>query len=409
MGCNLIEHKDRRILSWVPLDKLEEECLTQAKNLSELPFMHQHIALMPDAHAGMGMPIGGVLAAVGAIIPNAVGSDIGCGMIFQKTNIPASLLNEVDTPNGILAKHLIGAIMRCVPVGFAHHRDPQNCAVLDRVSTSTHFCQNEVLMPEIKSGYYQFGTLGGGNHFIELQSDDDGNLCIMIHTGSRNFGFKICNYYNKVAQQLNEKWHSKVPKEYRLAFLPLDSDEGQEYLDWMNLALEFARENRYLILQRVMSVVLNSVKKYTGFTHVELENEIECHHNYAVLENHMGANVVVHRKGAIRACKGDRGIIPGSMGSYSYIVEGLGNPRSFHSCSHGAGRLMSRTKAKQEYSVESVMSDLKERGVVLGKHSMSDVAEECVWAYKNIDEVMNNQTDLVKPVLRLRTVAVVKG
>jgi tRNA-splicing ligase RtcB len=270
------------------------------------------------------------------------------------------------------------------------------------------YAANSVLAKEIENGYYQAGTLGGGNHFIELQESGDGFLGIMIHSGSRNFGKQICDYYHKAARALNEKWYAPIPDEWRLAFLPTDSAEGRQYIDWMSLALDFAYENRASMLTAVRNILDRLMRKYahTDYTYTE---EINCHHNYAAIEHHYGANVWVHRKGATRARAGERAVIPGAMGSYSYIVEGLGDAESFCSSSHGAGRRYSRKGATEAFTAEQVLRDLKEQGVVLGKSNKADVAEESRFAYKDIDEVMNNQQGLVKAVTRLKTVGVVKG
>lgn len=390
-------------------EQIDGGCLEQALHLANLPFIHQWVALMPDTHQGIGMPIGGVIATDGMVIPNAVGVDIGCGMAFVQTNLPAALLRKTETANGKLIQAIIGDILRNIPVGFNHHKKKQHCQALDRA-------QNEIrnlkfapeLLPELDAGYYQAGTLGGGNHFIEIQEDEDGMVGIMLHSGSRNFGFKICHYFNEVAKEYNQKRKTEVPKEYQLAFLPVDSHEGASYIEWMNLALAFARENREQMLERVIETLNQWVEK-CHIGSAEYTNRINCHHNYASLEHHFGKDVWVHRKGAIRAGEDEPGIIPGAMGSSSYIVKGLENPESFHSCSHGAGRKFSRTGAKERYSVEEVMKDLKECNVVLGKHNKRDVAEECRFAYKDIDFVIENELDLARPVKRLKTIGVVKG
>lgn len=390
-------------------EQIDDSCLEQAMNLANLPFIHKWVSLMPDTHTGMGMPIGGVIATDGVVIPNAVGVDIGCGMAFIETNIPAELLKNTETPNGKLIKPVIGDILRNIPVGFAHHQNRQECRALDQAVNNPEKLDFAVeLLPELQNGYFQVGTLGGGNHFIEIQEDEEGKVCIMLHSGSRNFGLKICTYFNKLAKELNHKWQSAVPEEYGLAFLPTDTVEGKSYIEWMNLALCFAYENREQMLLRVIDIVEKWVGKYSG-EKVEFTNQINCHHNYAAIENHYGKNVWVHRKGAIRARENDLGIVPGAMGSYSYIVQGLGNPESFHSCSHGAGRRLSRTKARAEYPVDKVMCDLKDCNVVLGKHKKDDVAEESRFAYKDIDFVINNELDLVKPFKKLKTIGVVKG
>lgn len=390
-------------------ENLEESCLEQAINLANLPFVHKWVALMPDTHTGKGMPIGGVIATENVIIPNAVGVDIGCGMIFAPTNIKLSDVQEVVTGNGTLIQAMIGDILRNIPVGVNRHKTRQESQVLDRAFQEIHlYNKNEELLPLLENAYYQVGTLGGGNHFIELQADREGYLAIMIHSGSRYLGKSICDYFNNAARELNEQWYSEVPAEYGLSFLPVNTKEGKQYINWMKLALDYAYENRQKMMERTMEIVSKYVEKFTGMK-VEYGETINCHHNYAALEHHFGKNVWVHRKGATRVRSGELAVIPGAMGSYSYVVEGLGNPDSFCSSSHGAGRNYSRTGAKNAFSVEQVMVDLKEQGVVLGKSNKNDVAEECRFAYKDIDFVMENQKDLVKPVKKLKTVGVVKG
>ena len=390
-------------------EDLEESCLEQAIHLANLPFIHKWVALMPDTHTGKGMPIGGVIATEDVIIPNAVGVDIGCGMIFTPTNIKLSDVKEIMTGNGSLIQAIIGDILRNIPVGVNRHKTKQPSKVLDKALTEMRLYEkNQELVPLIEDAYYQVGTLGGGNHFIELQVDEEGYVGIMIHSGSRHLGKSICDYFHNIARELNKQWYSGVPEEYRLAFLPVNTKEGKEYINWMKLALDYAYENRQKMMERTMEIVSKYVEKYARIT-VEYGETINCHHNYAALENHFGKNVWVHRKGATRVRKGEIAVIPGAMGSYSYVVEGLGNPDSFCSSSHGAGRNYSRTGAKKAFSVEQVMVDLKEQDVILGKHKKGDVAEECRFAYKDIDMVMENQKDLVKPVKKLKTVGVVKG
>lgn len=398
------------IYVWLPSEEhLDETCLGQALNLSNLPFAFKHIALMPDTHTGYGMPIGGVMASSEAIIPNAVGVDIGCGMGFIHTNVPASLLREVNTPNGNLAQYLVGQIMRDVPQGFDHHRQWQQSTFLDQYPVDKLYRYGNKNLPELDEAYRQIGTLGGGNHFIELQEDEAGMLGIMVHTGSRNLGFKVANYFNRLAKERNKQMGSPVPPQYDLAYLPLDTEEAQGYIGWMNFALEFARQNRQMIMERVRRSVFAGLQRFAGVKHIEILMEVNAHHNYAALEEHFGKQVWVHRKGTIRAAKGELAIIPGAMGSYSYIVEGLGNPDSFHSASHGAGRVMGRKEAVRQFSLDEVLADFKEKDIVLGKRRRGDTAEEYYKAYKDIDEVMEDQMDLVKPVLKLLTVAVVKG
>lgn len=395
---------------WLKGEKdLEASCLEQARHLMQLPFLHKWVCLMPDTHAGMGMPIGGVIAAKDVIIPNAVGVDIGCGMAYVGTNIPVKVLKETMTGNGNLIQGMVGDILRNIPVGFSHHKTPMPCYTMDQaLEEMSRYEKEGELLGQLEAGYFQIGTLGGGNHFIELQEDDNGYLSVMIHSGSRHFGKSVCDYFHQKARELNNRWYSQVPDEYRLAFLPVDTEEGRAYLDWMNLSMAFARENREKMILAVKAVLEKWIGRHTDLT-LEYQDEINCHHNYAALENHYGENVWVHRKGAVRAGNGELTVIPGAMGSYSYVVMGLGNPLSFCSSSHGAGRAYSRKGAMAAFTCEEVMVDLKDQGVILGKKNKRDVAEESRFAYKDIDEVMANQGDLVIPVKRLRTVGVVKG
>ena len=390
-------------------EDLEVSCQEQAYHLAQLPFLYKWVSLMPDTHAGMGMPIGGVIAAKDVIIPNAVGVDIGCGMAYTETNIPVDAIRQIQTGNGSLIQAVIGDIMRNVPVGFAHHKFPMPSYTLDRAFDEFDLYEEDgELLGQLDAGYYQIGTLGGGNHFIELQTDDQGMLTVMIHSGSRHFGKSVCDYFHKKARDLNQKWYSQVPDEYRLAFLPVDSPEGRQYLRWMQLSMDFAKENREKMMLAVKAVLEKYLGKYTDFE-LKFSGDINCHHNYAALETHYGEEVWVHRKGAVRVENGELAVIPGAMGSYSYVVMGKGNPESFCSSSHGAGRLYSRKGAMETFSCEEVILDLKVQGVILGKKGKADVAEESRFAYKNIDTVMSNQTDLVVPVKRLKTVGVVKG
>ena len=391
------------------INSVDEGCIKQAENLARLPFAAEHIALMPDTHKGKGMPIGGVIACEGTVIPNAVGVDIGCGMAFVETDIPVKALRETVTGSGNLVQTICGDILRNIPTGFSHYKTAQSSVVLDRAKEQGEKYEfDKELLPQIDEGYFQVGTLGGGNHFIELQEDENGMCCIMLHSGSRHFGNVVGQYFNNIARALNEKWHSSVDPEWNLPFLPVDTDEGKRYLEWMRLSMDFAYENREVMLRKIKETYTKYVFKYLN-AEPRYSCEINCHHNYADLENHFGKNVYVHRKGAIRAREGELAIIPGAMGSYSYIVRGKGDPESFMSSSHGAGRAYSRTAAVEKFSVESVITDLKQLGVVLSKNKKSDVAEESRFAYKDIDQVMEQQSALTEPVKKLFTVGVVKG
>lgn len=397
------------IKAWVSKEALEENVLEQASNLAELPFVFKWVALMPDCHYGYGMPIGGILATKNVIVPNAVGMDIGCGMCYVQTNIQYKELQEREYDHQPLLKLIVNQVMRDIPVGFALHKEKQSSKVIDQAVIDM---ANDESLPDgdkiLENAYYQIGTLGGGNHFIEFQQDEKGYIGIMLHSGSRNLGAKICQHFNQVAKNLNDTWYSQVPTKNQLPFLPTATNEGKAYLRWMNIALDFAYENREQMIEKTMTIFTHFVANYLA-KEVDYSLRVNCHHNYAALESHYGENVWVHRKGATRAREGELGIIPGAMGSFSYLVSGLGEPESFHSSSHGAGRVYSRTEAKKKISVESVIVDLKEKEVILGKVKKADVAEESRFAYKNIDDVMANQQDLVTPIKKLQTVGVIKG
>ena len=227
----------RPIKIWqTDLEAVGEKCIEQAEHLAKLPFTYKWAALMPDTHAGKGMPIGGVIACENVVIPNAVGVDIGCGMAYVQTNIPVSLLRETITGSGNLVQTICGDILRNIPTGFAHYKTPQPSEVLDRAKCEmSRYEADKELIPQIDEGYYQAGTLGGGNHFIEIQQDDDGMCGIMLHSGSRHFGNIVGQYFNKIAHELNDKWFSQVPTEWNLPFLPVDTDEGKRYLTWISL------------------------------------------------------------------------------------------------------------------------------------------------------------------------------
>ncbi|MFZ2882121.1 MAG: RtcB family protein [Candidatus Moraniibacteriota bacterium] len=378
------------------LGEIEQGALDQAKNLANLPFVFKHVAIMPDSHVGYGMPIGGVLATENVVIPNAVGVDIGCGMCAVKTS-----LTEVDQDT---LKKLMGEIRKKVPVGFAHQKEKQDQRLMpDRNQV---FNMGEICQRENENALSQIGTLGGGNHFIEIQKGNDGHIWVMIHSGSRNLGLQVATHYNKLAEILCDKFYSSVPKSQQLAFLPLDIKEGQDYLLEMKYCVEFALANRQLM----MNNIIDSFKEVTGFKLTD-ENEfvmqfVNIAHNYAALENHFGKNVVVHRKGATKATEGLVGIIPGSMGTKSYIVEGLGNKESFMSCSHGAGRKMGR---KQAIATLNLAEEQAKMENVLGKPRNQDDLQEAPGAYKDIDVVMENQKDLVKILVELKPLAVIKG
>lgn len=372
------------------LDDIEDGALEQAKNLANLPFTFRHVAIMPDSHQGYGMPIGGVLATEGVVIPNAVGVDIGCGMCAVETNI--------DEINMDVLKKIMGDIRKAVPVGFAHHQKEQS---FDFMPSFTSELESGIVDHEFKNALTQIGTLGGGNHFIEIQKAVNGHVWIMIHSGSRNFGFKVAHHYNEKAIELNTKWNSIVPKDQELAFFPLDSDEGQQYIGEMNYCVQFALANRKLMMDRCIEIM----GEHTG---AQFRPMINIAHNYAVMENHFGKNVMVHRKGATLASEKTIGIIPGSQGTASYIVRGKGNIESFKSCSHGAGRKMGRKQAQRTLNLEEEKKKLDDLGIVHAIRNVSDL-DEAPGSYKDISVVMKNQEDLVDILVELKPLAVIKG
>ena len=376
------------ILVWG--EAIDESALAQARNLANLPFAFHHVAIMPDAHVGYGMPIGGVFAALGQVVPHAVGLDIGCGVRAWRTNIPAEqLMPERDA--------VLNDIQRSVPQGFDWHRSSQ----AERTDLFSDVPDVPALQAEVAKAERQLASLGGGNHFIELQVDPDGIVWAMVHTGSRNVGKQIAEHFDHVARDVNRKEGSPVPLEWGLAHLASDSEAGAEYLATMTWCMRFAFESRRLIAEAVQRAL---DRRFPG---VEPDAQVDVHHNYAAIEEHFGEQVVVHRKGAVRA----RGtvLVPGSMGTVSYVGEGRALPDAFESCSHGAGRAMGRKAAMRALPIEHVLAELEERDVKLFKTHKRDVAEEAPEAYKDIDDVMRWQRDLVEPVVRLRPLGVVKG
>lgn len=382
------------ILIWSKsYQNIDTDALKQADNLAQLPFAVGNIAIMPDVHKGYGMPIGGVLATDKVIVPNAVGVDIGCGVQTMETNITKYSTEQLET--------IVDKVKRKVPVGF-EHRNELHPLTKDLMPTYWHMNTKSVIVPmQYKNAQKQLGTLGGGNHFIEIQkSAKTGKLWLMIHSGSRNIGKKVADHYNNIAENLNKMWYTRVPSVYELAFLPIESQQAKSYKEEMEFCIDFARANRNLI----MYILLEEIGIEFGF--FEENGPIDVAHNYARFENHRGKNLIIHRKGATSAKKGEIGIIPGSQGTSSFIVRGLGNEASFKSCSHGAGRKMSRKFAKQQLSLENEKNRMK--GII---HSMEteDQLDEAPSAYKDINKVMKNQKDLVEIIEELKPLAVVKG
>ena len=383
---------NRPVKIWT--NDVEESAMRQIENLTTLPFLHHHLAIMPDVHAGMGMPIGGVLACDGAVIPNAVGVDIGCGMCAVKTNWKME-----DLPAHVIRKEIMKGIRARIPLGIEHHKEAQDAKYLPQ---GHDIDKMEIVKRRQHSILHEVGTLGGGNHFIELQKDEAGNLWIMIHSGSRNLGKQVGDYYNKIAASLNEKWHSVVSPEIRLPFLPHGTREFGAYWNEMKYCIDFALCNRRLMMERIQEVIADSLKG------IEFEPMINIAHNYAAFEHHFGKDVIVHRKGATLAREGVIGIIPGSQGTASYIVKGLGNPDSFCSCSHGAGRVLSRKAAIHTLDMKAEVKNLEAKGIIHAIRCQDDM-QEASGAYKDIDTVIANESDLVKVKTKLLPIAVIKG
>lgn len=371
------------------LDDLEDGALEQAKNLANLPFAFKHIAIMPDSHQGYGMPIGSILATKKAIVPNAVGVDIGCGMCSMRTH-----LTDISKDN---LKETLKIARQLIPVGFSWHEEAQEVDLMPDI---------EADLPLVKRAYQkglkQIGTLGGGNHFVEIQKGSDGYIWLMIHSGSRALGYSVADHYNKLAIRLNERYHSIVNKKIDLAFLPLETSEAKLYWEEMNYCIAYALANRKLMMARLLEA-LTTVMGSFGY-----EDIINKPHNFAAWEEHFGEHVIVHRKGATRAFKGEWGMIPGSQGTNSYIVKGLGNQESFMSCSHGAGRKLGRKQAIRTLNIKEEVRHLNKMGVVHAVRHATDL-DEAPSAYKDIDVVMANQTDLAEIAIRLQPLAVMKG
>ncbi|MBM3985605.1 MAG: RtcB family protein [Planctomycetes bacterium] len=379
-------------------DDVEASALAQLRNLASLPFIHHHVAAMPDVHWGLGATVGSVLAMKGAIIPAAVGVDIGCGMCAVRLSLTAG-----DLPDSLAVVR--AQIERDVPVGFAEHGDrrmpfdPLDQAGLVRGFASLREAHPGIRQREEGRVWRQVGTLGGGNHFIEVCLDEQQRVWVMLHSGSRNIGKVIADYFITRAKERMEQESVALP-DADLAWLPDGSRDFDDYVSAVSWAQEYALENRRAMLRLVLAALGRRLPPFTA-----MDEAINCHHNYVSRESHFGADVLVTRKGAIRARTGDLGIVPGSMGTRSYIVRGKGQPDSFDSCSHGAGRRMSRGQAKRTLT----LGDLARQTVGVECRKDADVLDEAPAAYKDIDAVMENQRDLVEVVHTLKQVLCVKG
>ena len=405
------------IQAWVRGVELADNALEQLRNTARLPFVHSHIAVMPDVHWGLGATIGSVIPTVGAIVPAAVGVDIGCGMCAVRTSLGAS-----DLPDDL--KPLRTQVERAVPHGRTtrrvkrpHKRDgrrpprdkgswgeiPRRVSNLWETHLDARFrtlCEKQPAIA--KSNHVNhLGTLGTGNHFIEVCLDQDDAVWFLLHSGSRGVGNRIASIYIELAKKDVERNDRHVP-DRDLAYLEEGADHFDDYVEAVEWAQDFARLNRQVMMENVVDAVRRSGLVPQFQANLEAVN---CHHNYVARERHYGADCLVTRKGAVRAGAGEMGIIPGSMGAKSFIVRGKGNPLSFESCSHGAGRVLSRTAAKKRYTVED---HIKATAHVECRKDAA-VIDETPMAYKDIDAVMDAQSDLVDVVHTLRQVVCVKG
>ena len=391
------------IKMWTRGVPVEDEARAQLANTAKMPFIFSHLAAMPDVHLGLGATVGSVVATKGAIIPAAVGVDIGCGMMAAQTTLKAS-----DLPDSLAG--LRAHIERAVPHGFENV--PGRYAKGSwKVAPNSVISRWRELGPrfeailskhprlDTRSPQDQLGTLGGGNHFIEVCLDAGGMVWVMLHSGSRGVGNRIGQHFIELAREDMRRHFINLP-DRDLAYLVEGTQHFDDYVEAMQWAQDYAAENRHAMMEAVLRVLREEVRPFALG-----DVAVNCHHNYTTRERHFGEDVLVTRKGAVRAGRGELGIIPGSMGARSYIVRGLGNPESFESCSHGAGRTMSRTAARKRFTLADHAAATK--GVECRKDA--DVLDETPAAYKDIDAVMEAQRDLVDVVATLKQILCVKG
>jgi tRNA-splicing ligase RtcB len=398
------EDGGKPIKMWTDGVPVEDEAIQQLKNVARLPFIFSHVAVMPDCHWGMGATVGSVIATKGAIVPATVGVDIGCGMAAVQTTLKAK-----DLPDslGALRSH----IEHAVPHGFVTTPgralkggwEVTPSSVVTRWSRlSERFATLIDKHPHLasKNAMGQLGTLGGGNHFIELCLDTEQNVWVMLHSGSRGIGNMIGQHFIELAKADMTRHHVNNLPDVDLAYLSEGTEHFDDYIEAMTWAQDYASANRDAMMDQVMRVLRLNLPPFSQGAYA-----VSCHHNYAQREEHFGEQVIVTRKGAVRAQTGELGIIPGSMGARSFIVSGKGNPQSFSSCSHGAGRVMSRGKAKRTFTLEDHAKAVS--GVEC--RIDEDVIDETPAAYKDISRVMEAQRDLVDVVAELKQVLCVKG
>jgi len=404
-GFNVLNTKGGvPVKMWTRGVALEDAAAQQLANIAVMPFVFKWIAAMPDVHWGMGATVGSVIATKRAIIPAAVGVDIGCGMVAVRTSLTAEQLP--DSLSTLRAK-----IEAAVPHGRTNNGGPGDRGAwsdppgpVSDEWTKLKAGYDRILQkhPKLDRGNHvnHLSTLGTGNHFIEVCLDGENRVWFMLHSGSRGVGNRIGTYFIEMAKKDMERWFINLPDQ-NLAYLPQGTEHFDDYVQAVHWAQDFAMTNRKLMLDAVINAA-----KASGLPDFEVGLEvINCHHNYVAVEKHYGEEVFVTRKGAVRAKEGDFGIIPGSMGARSYIVKGKGNRESFHSCSHGAGRTMSREEAKRRFT----LADHEEATKGIECRKDADVIDETPAAYKPIDKVMEAQKDLVEVVYELRQIVCVKG
>lgn len=402
----IMPEKGVPIKAWTRGVAVEDQARQQLLNVAQLPFIYKWIAAMPDVHWGVGATVGSVIPTKGAIIPAAVGVDIGCGMMAVQTDLSANHL-----PDNL--KDIRTAIEAAVPHGRTNHGGPGDRGAWGEIPLRTQTVWAGDLKPrydailnkhaKLDHGNHanHLGTLGTGNHFIEMCLDEADRVWLMLHSGSRGVGNRMGTYFIELARKDMRKFFINLP-DIDLAYFPEHTDHFNDYVEAVEWAQDYARLNRDLMMEQIVGA-LRDCGKLPPFR--AEAKAINCHHNYVARESHYGENVLVTRKGAVRAREGDMGIIPGSMGARSYIVRGKGNPQSFHSCSHGAGRAMSRNEARRRFSLDDHIRMTE--GVECRKDA--EVIDETPAAYKPIDQVMAAQPDLVEIVHTLRQVVCVKG
>jgi tRNA-splicing ligase RtcB len=393
----VFETAGRPVKAWVDGVEFDAGARRQVENIASLPFIHDHVAVMPDVHVGKGATVGSVIPTIGAIVPAAVGVDIGCGMIAQKLSLCAD-----DLPTDL--RRVRDAIEKVIPVGKASHRDAP--AAADRAWEAGLGARYQEVVrraPGVsaRNAREQLGTMGGGNHFCELCIDERGGVWLVLHSGSRGAGNRIGQFYIERAQRELERLGIKLV-DRDLAHLTEHTPLFDDYVEAVGWAQDYARANRELMMRHALEA-LNGKAGFPRFKRAE--TVVNCHHNYVARERHFGADVYVTRKGAVRAGLGELGFIPGSMGARSFVVRGLGNAESFESCSHGAGRRMSRGEAKSRLT----LADLKNQTHGVECRKDAGVLDEAPAAYKDIDAVMEAQRDLVEIVHTLRQVVCIKG